>query len=312
MKEQGNGIKKWLIRALVVIIVSFILVRLYFRVTDDFRLSNIVYETPYRSEWQTPPLSADENEKLNYVLGQEFTYLGKGAQCYAFVSQDQQYVLKFFKFKHLKPSFFVDMLPPIFPFKEFKKNLAIRKKRKLLDVFEGYRVAYNLHKEESGLLFMQLNIINNPKRKVTLRDKLGFRRLIDLKNLVFILQKKGQTLRTVMTNLLSKGDHETAKRRIGQIFDLYASEYRKGIYDRDHGVMHNTGFVGEQPFHLDAGKMTKEDAMKLPKISKQDIEIVATKIHTWLNKNYPKHQTAISKYIEEKVSALYGDSSLKN
>ena len=53
---------------------------------------------------------------------------------------------------------------------------------------------------------------------------------------------------------------------------MYISEYKKGIYDRDHGVMHNTGFVEDYPFHLDVGKFSKEESMRQVKFYKKDLE----------------------------------------
>jgi len=58
-------------------------------------------------------LSDQEHQELAQILNQKFSYIGKGAQCYAFVSDDQLYVLKFFKFKHLKPNLLVDLIPSI-------------------------------------------------------------------------------------------------------------------------------------------------------------------------------------------------------
>lgn len=312
MRKKQRKWPKQVLKILFVMVALFAASRVYFRATDDFRYGNIVYEMPYHAEWQIPLPSNQEEEHLNRILSQEFHYLGKGAQCYAFTSQDGEYVLKFFKFKHLKPSWFVNMLPSIYPFKEYKENLAIRKKRKLLGVFEGYRVAYALDKEESGLVFIQLNTSNNPKRSVTIRDKIGLRRTINLQDVVFVLQKKGQTLRHVMTELLNRGDKETAKKRIEQIFDLYASEYRKGIYDRDHGVMHNTGFIGQNPFHLDIGKLTKNDLMKRPEVSKKDLELVAKKINLWIERNYPEDTSLFSEFIEDKLLSLYKERSSLN
>jgi hypothetical protein len=186
----------------------------------------------------------------------------------------------------------------------------MRKKRKLLGVFEGYRVAYAFDKEESGLIFIQLNVApDNPKRSVTIRDKIGWRHVIALQDVVFVLQKKGQTLRSVMTDLLDRDEQEVAKKRIGQILEMYVTEYNKGIYDRDHGVMHNTGFVGDTPFHLDIGKLTQNEFMKRPEVSKRDLDLVATKIGIWLEKNYPKKSVTLSKYIEEKLLSLYSESA---
>lgn len=282
----------------------YLLMRLYFYATDDFRLSNISYEMPYQQKWEIASPTPDEEQQLQSILKQEFAYLGKGAQSYAFASDDGNYVIKFFKFKHLRPSLFQDMLPSIGFIKTYKEKQAARKQRKLYGVFQGYKLAYDKHKNESGLLFIQLNTADNPHRTVTIRDKMGFKRIVHLEHVPFILQQKGQTLRVVLANLLQQGNVAAAQDRIGNIFDLYASEYRKGIYDHDHGVMYNTGFIGERPIHLDVGKMVPEESMKQNDAAKKDMQLVADKMIPWLRKNYPQYSPQLETYINQKIQGL--------
>jgi len=289
---------------LVILALLYGIMRLYFYATDDFRLSNITYNMPYQKEWEVAHLDSDQEQQLQAILNQQFAYLGKGAQSYAFASDDGKYVIKFFKFKHLRPSLFQDMLPSVGFIKDFKEKQAGRKKRKLYGVFQGYKTAYEMHKKESGLLFIQLNITGNPARTVIVRDKIGLKRTVDLANIPFVLQEKGITLRAVLKGLLDKGDIEGAEDRIGSIFDLYASEYQKGIYDHDHGVMYNTGFVGQQPIHLDVGKLVKEEAMRNPEIAKGDMLLVAAKMKTWTRNFYPQYFQQLSNYIDNRIEKM--------
>lgn len=284
----------------------FALARVYYRATDDFRIANMTYEIPHHKEWEIDPLNPAEKEKLDHILSQKFFYIGKGAQSYAFGSEDQKYVLKFFKFKHLKPSLFVNLLPPIPPFKSYKEQQTLRKQKKLDSVFTGYRLAYGVHKEQSGIIFAHLNKTNDLHRQVTVVDKIGLEQKIDLDPIVFVVQEKARTMRTVMTDLLSHGELTLAQYRIDQIFDLYLSEYQKGVYDRDHGVMHNTGFVGDKPIHLDVGKLTHDESMKNPDVWQKDIEKIARKINLWISVNYPKVHQGFSNEMEGRLSQMFG------
>lgn len=143
------------------------------------------------------------------------------------------------------------------------------------------------------------------KKEVTIIDKLGFQHIVDLGTVPFILQEKGTTFRDVLDDLIKKGDLETAKKRIGQIIDLYISEYQKGLYDRDHGVMHNAGFVGERPIHLDVGKMSKDDRMKIMSEHQKDMDLVAAKIQDWLQKQHPKEYPELNGYMQEKLTKYF-------
>lgn len=290
---------------LLFILFAFILtatLRIYFRTTDDFRIANITYDIPYRSEWEIPPLTNLEKEQLDNILQQDFIYVGKGAQSYAFASEDERYILKFFKFKHLKPSFLVSILPDIPPFSEYISQVTLRKNRKLNSIFQGYRLAYDLNKEESGLLYIQL-VPNGQEKLVSLIDKIGLKRTVDLGSVVYIIQEQGRTLRSTLDELLANQNVALAKNRISQIFSLYLSEYQKGIYDRDHGVLHNTGFVGERPFHLDVGKLSKDDNMKNPDVYHKDFKKVISRISPWLYENYPQYADELILHMESEANS---------
>lgn len=290
-------------KSIIFIALALILaVRGYFELTDDFRISNIVYPLKEREEWNFP-LSFEEQRDLEDILDQKFYYLGKGAQVYAFGSEDGKYVLKFFKFKHLKPSFFIQLLPPIGPLTEIKEKNVSRKLRKLEGVFEGHVLAYTHDKENSGLLYLHLNPTSGPELKTRLIDKIGYEREVDLNPIVFVLQRRGETLRTVFNELFSKGERELAAIRAGQILDMYMKEYKKGVWDRDHGISHNTGFIGSTPFHLDVGKMSY-DANLQEKFYQEDLRHVARKINTWVKENYPNEYEEFHRSLEKHLHKL--------
>ena len=197
------------------------MVRLYYRLTDDFRLSNISYQLPFEAPWQVPQLTSNERSQLSQILNQKFFYIGKGAQCYAFASEDDQYVLKFFKFKHLKPDLFIDLLPSIPPFKSFKQNCIERKKRKLIGVFEGYDLAYRENRHGSKLFYLHLVPTQTVHQKATVVDKLGLEKQINLDDVVFLVQSKGETLRTRLQRFLNEGQLQNAQEAISDLGDVY-------------------------------------------------------------------------------------------
>lgn len=284
------------------------LARLYFRLTDDFRISNISYDMPYKSDWDVPPMDVEQQKEFDKILNQEFFYVGKGAQSYAFRSADDKYILKFFKFKHLKPSIFVEAIPAIGFLKDIKEKQVERKNRLLNSVFDGYRLAYAVHAPETGLIFIHLNKSQHLNKIVTVKDKLGLEKQINLDQVPFILQEKVKTTRMVMTELMNAKNLSMVETRIRQIFDLYLLEYSKGIYDRDHGVMHNTGFIGDRAIHLDVGKLTKDDRMKEMKNYKPDLLLIVRKFNVWFKANYPNDYPALNAYMDRQMQSIFGES----
>lgn len=304
---KSKRFTKWMIGAFIILLL-FGAARLYYALTDDFRLSNMTYELDFEAPWQVPILSANEQQQFANLLQQKYYYIGKGAQCYAFASADHQYVLKFFKFKHLKPHWFIQFVPSVWPFAGYKADYIERKRRKLMGVFEGYDLAYRENRKESELLYLHLLPTHSLGMQATVVDKIGFEHQINLDDVVFLIQKKGETLRSRLHRLLKQGQQEAAKSAISSILTMYMKEYQKGVYDRDHGVMHNTGFVGDQPFHLDVGKFTKENRMKEHEFYAKDLEHIVWKIDTWIKSNYPDHYPALSEHLASEYNTWTGQT----
>lgn len=287
--------KKWI----VAFVVGIVALRGYFRLTDDFRLGNIQHELPYHAEWDFP--ARPEVEK---ILQQPFHYIGKGSQSYAFANGE--YVIKFFKYKHLRPHWLLELLSPLPYFNAYEKKQRLRKQRKLDHLFAGYHLAWTELRGESGLIFVHLNETKGLYPTITLYDKIGLKRHVELDSVVFILQKRAQTTRTVIDSLLAKNDLQMAQKRLRQILELYASEYKRGLYDMDHGVMHNTGFVGEEPIHLDIGKLAKEPRTQEPEFVRSDIQNVLSRIDSWLKTAYPDQRDELIKNLQKEAQELFG------
>jgi hypothetical protein len=304
---MSRHLKRW-IYSFLGFLCLFGTVRLYYRLTDDFRLANMTYELPFKPLWVVPTLSFDEHQHLEHILDQKFRYIGKGAQCYAFVSEDEQYVLKFFKFKHLKPNLFVEYLPP-FPFlREYKQDCIERKKRKLIGVFNGYDLAFRENRETSQLIYLHLIPTQHLKLKAQVIDKIGLERIIPLDDVVFLLQRKGETLRTRLRHLLDQQQVQEAKQAMAAILEMYISEYKKGIYDHDHGILHNTGFIGQQPFHLDVGKLNQDERMQQVEFYKKDLEHVIWKMDVWMKSSYPHYYPEFSEFLAQHYQKWTGET----
>ena len=91
--------RKLILTALFLCLATFGVIRLYYNLTDDFRISNISYQMPSRSEYNFE-LSPAQKQIVDNALAQKYHYIGKGAQVYAFASEEGNTVIKFFKFKH--------------------------------------------------------------------------------------------------------------------------------------------------------------------------------------------------------------------
>ena len=266
--------------------------RVYYHLTGDFRLANITYPLPYLKEWDVPPLTDTEKENLEGILNQQFSFLGKGNQSYAFESEDKKYVLKFFKFGHLKPSW-------------FQTSTSEAQKKRLKKVFEGYQLASQKDRENCGLLFVHLNPTDFLNKKITVKDWLGFKHEINLDQVVFAIQKKLTPAKTILSEAFNQGNLEKAKLHIRQLFTLYLSEYAKGIYDRDHNVIYNIGYTDSQAMHIDLGKLRYNELMKKSPFYLKDLRKIALeRIDKWVHKYYPQFEKEIREFLDAELSKI--------
>src|SRR5258706_12163985 len=105
-------------------LVLALLVSLYHALPEKFR----IHADKKATSWELSPLSAQEKENIDKILTEPFSFLGSGGQCYAFVSKDEKYVLKFFK-----------------------------QKANPCPLFNSCKIAYETLKEETGMLALHLN-----------------------------------------------------------------------------------------------------------------------------------------------------------
>lgn len=259
--------------------------------SDFFCPAFITYEPALWPKCEAPALESHQKLLLAEIFAQPFKYLGSGNQTFAFESADGRYVLKFFKFQHLREN-------------AFSLKSAESKARRLQQVFSGHSIAYTLDRGACQIVYAHLS--PEPLHlSATVSDMTGVQHLISLDEVVFVVQLKGADTRSIIGALLKQGKIETAKQYIHNLLTLYVEDYKRGIFDRDHNVMCNTGFVNGIPFRIDAGKLRLDEKMKNPEIFRTDLEKIAwQRIDKWMKRHYPEHRREMAEeltaFLEQK------------
>ncbi len=261
------------IKIILAIALVCLLQRFCHKQTDGFAICKISSDLTPRKEWETTS-SSIENKALKTILSQEFRYLAKGAQSYVFESHDGKYVLKFFRHSHLRDI------------------------EKLNKDFTSYKIAYELLKEQTGLVFLHLNKTEDLQQKVTIYDKLGIVHEIDIDKMEFILQKKASLIFPALTSWMESGNAEKAKQGISSLFQLLELRCQKGIFDKDPDLKTNFGFYQDKAVQIDVGRFK---IYQSEEASKDEITRITDNLHHWINANYPE----LSNYFEEELHALH-------
>lgn len=254
-------------------------------------------------KWETEKLSAFEAVEVDKILSQDFNYLGSGAQCYAFISADGNHVLKFFKVKHLVPKKWLKLLPipglANYRYQKIEKRILAKE-----ELFRSYKMAFEELREDTGLVYIHLNKTKGMHGRIKLYDRMRNCFVASLDDYEFVIQKKAQLVQDRITAFMQKGESEDALEAIYALLRQVVSQCKQGFIDRDSGISHNYGFVGDRVVHFDMGRIVKDEKAKEPGFYQREVMRVGQKLECWLSDYYPE----LVPYLEEAIDSVIDPS----
>lgn len=298
--------QKWLIRLFIFVVIiaaAYGSGRLYYRVTGGFTISNITAELPYDPRWDMRPLTTNETSLVDSILSQKFRYLGKGCQSYVFLSDDGNYVIKFFKYQRFRTQPWVNFFSFIPAVDRYRLRKVEKKQNKLEGFYSSWKIAFEDLMSETGLVYIHLNKSTNLNKTLVINDKMGFEHRLDIDKYEFLIQRKAQMLCPYIRKLMDNGDVAEAHKLLDRIIALIITEYQLGYADNDHALMQNTGVLEGRPIHIDVGQFVRNENAKDPAVYKQDLFSKTFKFRRWLKKEYPE----LVLYLEYQLKAVIGD-----
>lgn len=259
--------------------------------TDGFKLSKI-YGNCLLSEGSVALLPAD----METVLARPFTYLGRGKQSFAFLSEDKTTVLKLFNNRYQRLTFWYSLLP------SFRaKSAYFQDKQHRLAA--SYELAGGLLQGHTGLRYLHLSPTKHLGRSVTLIDKLGIAHTLSLDETGFALQRRGTLAYSHLRDLMEAGREEEAKKALRSMVKLIVWRCKQGIADNDPLIRTNLGFQGEEPFFIDIGPFSmdpqeKERAVWVPELIK-----ITTSLRHWLENHHPGLAPSLQEIVDDETVA---------
>ncbi|HEX4840101.1 MAG TPA: hypothetical protein VFU89_06635 [Rhabdochlamydiaceae bacterium] len=190
------------------------------------------------------PLGPSKGLDPYLILKQKFTLQGQGGQSYVFLSEDGNYVLKFFK----------EMPRPWIPrisFPQYHK----KKLKKLLRTITGYHLAFERLPQETGLLTLHFSPTSSPL-PTTLVDRLAIEHAVDLSSVCFVLQKRAAPIDSFSEATLAK------------VSDLLKKRASVHIADHDPRLYDNLGWIDGQLVFIDPGRFV-DDTNATPDLPKK-------------------------------------------
>jgi len=259
--------------------------RLFFKRSHSF-CSHFIYPSlSPELAWELPSPSEKEKDLLDEILKQKFRYLAKGCQCYAFLSEDQKYVIKF----HRYPSSMRKFPRLSRPFSFFKRRDAIQahNRQKLSENMQSYLACASQLKAETGLLFLHINPSENLQRSVTLIDATESEYQVPLDEVTFILQRKADLLYPTLDRYVLQGDLTKAKKTISHLLELLVTCCQKGYIDKDPVLYRNYGILEECAIRIDLGDIFEDAEISQREHYIPYIKAVTESLRIRLEKDYP-------------------------
>jgi hypothetical protein len=233
-------------------------------------------------KWELPQLNSEEQSEVDRILSQKFTYLARGSQAFAFISEDGKYVLKLFKQHKWHPRNIFGYLP--LPFNPYYKDYLVRQGKQHA-VLSSCRLALLHVKKDTGVLYAHLNPTKLNIPPMSLVDKHGKSWTLDLSKSCFLLQKRAELFYPHVEGLMREGDVNGAKYAITSTLKLLDRFISMGVFENNAILRKNFGFIDGEAVQFDIGKF-KFDASRKP--DKQEIRVIAKNFHRWIGKNYPE------------------------
>jgi hypothetical protein len=219
--------------------------QLYQNKSFGFSPARITSDFAYNPDWAIE--EPRDLAPLKSIFDQKFKFLAVGSQSYAFVSQDEKYVIKFFIMKHQIPRI-SDLWHP--------EKVEYRKEN-LFSIFKAHKLAFDELKQDTGLIYIHLNKTQDLQTQLQVVDRFGRTHRIDLDRTEFIIQEKAELIFTHLKKLLDKGDKAEVEKCIQATLAIVKRRMDRGISDHDKAVKHNYGFIGDRAIHLDIGRIEK-------------------------------------------------------
>jgi hypothetical protein len=271
--------------------------RYFFKNNASFSIRFLYTSMPNCPEWD---ISCEQDPLLDSILSQDFTYLAKGTHCYAFVSQDQKYIIKFHRYpSHMR--LFPWLNRPLAYVFDAKR---IRIKEYNLDRYSyfmnNYKTSFQDLKEETGVILLHINRTDNLKKTITLIDKTKNRYRVCLDQVTFILQHRANMIYPTLQQCLDNDDLEKAKEAISHVISLIVQSCQKGYVNNDPVLKRNYGLLADRAMYIDIGDLVRKEEIRNPENYIPHLREVTQDLRAWIIDRKPE----LLQHFEEEVNFL--------
>jgi len=266
-----------------------------------FSIAKITSCFTYDETSKIKPLSdIERNYIIENIFPQRFYFLRSGRQYYTFISEDRQFILKFFKIHAHQRAGIFNVLSRIFyqmlGFRQEMKDQLISAK-----VLSNYKYVYELLREETAIVYLHLDKTYEFPASVTLIDEKGKEHILDLNAIEFIVQRRAQKFYEHLNQLVKKGRYDDLTASIRSLFQLIATRCEKGFIDQNLDLR-SFGFIDNKAVRFDCATLSYDPSIKYPLNFRNEVMEAAEKLQEWAQNNYAEATLSIQEEAQKVIN----------
>lgn len=281
------------------------------KITDDFSLQFLTPPAPANSLWSNTPVP----DNLEELISQEYLYLGKGKQAYAFVSKDGNHVLKLFKPAPIR--FQISFLGKPYQISlsklPFIKSLFIdfsspRYQEIQNKEFRSYVNAVTLLPHETKVEYLHLASTQYLQKKLTIYDKIGVLHTIDLDKCSFLIQKRADLFYPTLLKMIQNKETEKTRAILKNFISFYLHLIDSNIVNPTT-VEANIGCLGLEVIQIDVGRLLTPQDLNLPysQVTSSQLRTSTSHMKKWLLRQNEPELHAYFIQMEEEMLKSHTD-----
>lgn len=261
----------------------------WYLIRDGFQVSRVLgWDDQVESPW---------SEEAEGALAQRYYTLGRGRQCYAFVSEDGKYVIKIPRYDRYRVPLWLRSLP-FNAYRERRRSEGADLKKRLL---ESFRISAEDLKEETGTVGIHFRRALG--KSITIVDQLGRSFDLPLHKIGFVLQYKKELFRDVFQAALSKQGKEGISKVLDDLIVLIADRGRKGVLCKDGSFLRNFGFDEKGAYQIDVGSFYRMPALSEDQAYELSVRNSLAPIREWIGQIDPSYLAM----LDQKIMVLFNE-----
>lgn len=257
------------------------------RLTHSFHASRLHLNIPDGCRGAISQISIDE---VCQILSQDFVYLGRGSQSFAFASDDGSYVLKLFIFDSMDS----------FSHRLFEKSFDSGMiQQKAIHTFDACKLACQFLPQETGVLFVHFNTQKKSLPTVRLIGPAWKRQEIHPEEFCFVLQKRALGLDEVLMQACLLSDKDRFFSMVDQLNRLLTRRIDCGIANTDPTLFENFGVIDGQVAEIDFGNYVFCPEIFTKSRSEYEKTRYTDQLLKWVERTIPQWKDSVAVRLKE-------------